>query len=88
MTTMIATCSVEKRNIDVSYVVMSYPMELLLVHLALHSYQLSCLQETISTCRFSQRVALVKNDATLNEELDPKLVCIIAGKQQIQIYTM
>ena len=32
-------------------------------------------QETISTCRFAQRVALVKNEAMLNEELDPKLVC-------------
>ena len=31
-------------------------------------------QETISTCRFAQRVALVKNEALLNEELDPKLV--------------
>ena len=31
-------------------------------------------QETISTCRFAQRVALVKNDALVNEELDPKLV--------------
>jgi len=43
---MIATCAVEKRNID----------------------------ESISTCRFSQRVALVKNEAIVNEELDPKLV--------------
>ena len=33
-------------------------------------------QETISTCRFAQRVALVKNEAILNEELDPKLVCV------------
>ena len=32
------------------------------------------MQETISTCRFSQRVALVKNEALLNEELDPKMV--------------
>eukprot|EP00055_Hartaetosiga_balthica_P010791 m.47187 g.47187 ORF g.47187 m.47187 type:complete len:656 (-) comp7317_c0_seq2:176-2143(-) len=31
------------------------------------------LAESISTGRFSQRVALVKNDARLNEELDPKL---------------
>ena len=46
MTSMIATCSVEKGSID----------------------------ESISTCRFAQRVALIKNDATLNEELDPKLV--------------
>ena len=33
-----------------------------------------CLQETISTCRFAQRVAMIKNDAVLNEELDPKLM--------------
>ena len=46
MTSMVATCSVEKGSID----------------------------ESISTCRFAQRVALIKNDATLNEELDPKLV--------------
>ena len=32
------------------------------------------IDETISTCRFSQRVALVKNEAIINEELDPKLV--------------
>ena len=32
------------------------------------------LQESISTCRFAQRVALIKNEATLNEEFDPKLV--------------
>ncbi|XP_033125749.1 kinesin-like protein KIF6 [Anneissia japonica] len=46
MTTMIATCSVEKKNID----------------------------ESISTCRFAQRVAMIKNDALLNEEIDPKLM--------------
>jgi len=46
MTTMIATCSVEKKNVD----------------------------ESISTCRFAQRVALIKNDAFLNEELDPKMM--------------
>lgn len=32
------------------------------------------LQESISTCRFAQRVALIKNEAILNEELDPALV--------------
>jgi len=32
------------------------------------------LQESISTCRFAQRVALIKNEAVLNEELDPALV--------------
>ncbi|TNN65464.1 Kinesin-like protein KIF6 [Liparis tanakae] len=46
MTTMIATMSVDKRNLD----------------------------ESISTCRFAQRVALIKNEAVLNEELDPALI--------------
>ncbi|XP_047467305.1 kinesin-like protein KIF6 [Mugil cephalus] len=32
------------------------------------------LDESISTCRFSQRVALIKNEAILNEELDPALL--------------
>jgi kinesin family protein 6/9 len=28
----------------------------------------------VSTCRFAQRVALIKNDVSLNEELDPQLL--------------
>ncbi|RVE66374.1 hypothetical protein OJAV_G00106690 [Oryzias javanicus] len=32
------------------------------------------LDESISTCRFAQRVALIKNEAILNEELDPVLL--------------
>ncbi|XP_071801723.1 kinesin-like protein KIF6 [Asterias amurensis] len=55
MTTMVATCSVEKKNID----------------------------ESISTCRFAQRVAMIKNDAILNEEVDPKLM-IARLKSEIQ----
>jgi kinesin family protein 6/9 len=31
-------------------------------------------KESISTCRFAQRVALIKNEALINEELDPKLI--------------
>lgn len=31
-------------------------------------------QETISTCRFAQRVASIQNDAFVNEEVDPKLM--------------
>ncbi|XP_025103879.1 kinesin-like protein KIF6 isoform X2 [Pomacea canaliculata] len=46
MTTMIATCSMEKKNMD----------------------------ESISTCRFAQRVAMIRNDVMVNEELDPKLL--------------
>ncbi|XP_040585435.1 kinesin-like protein KIF6 [Mesocricetus auratus] len=53
MTTMVATLSVEKRNID----------------------------ESISTCRFAQRVALIKNEAILNEEIDPKLMIIRLQKE-------
>nr|XP_022332099.1 kinesin-like protein KIF6 [Crassostrea virginica] len=55
MTTMIATCSVEKRNVD----------------------------ESISTCRFAQRVAMIKNDVMVNEELDPKLM-IQKLKREVQ----
>jgi hypothetical protein len=32
------------------------------------------LDETISTCRFAQRVALISNRLELNEEVDPKLL--------------
>ncbi|XP_038585628.1 kinesin-like protein KIF6 [Micropterus salmoides] len=41
------------------------------------------LDESISTCRFAQRVALIKNEATLNEELDPALL-IARLKRDIQ----
>lgn len=40
-------------------------------------------QESISTCRFAQRVAMIKNDVMLNEELDPKLM-IAKLKREIQ----
>ncbi|NXD27149.1 KIF6 protein, partial [Spelaeornis formosus] len=39
--------------------------------------------ESISTCRFAQRVALIKNEAVLNEEIDPRLM-IIQLKKEIQ----
>ena len=45
LTTMIATVSMEKKNIS----------------------------ESLATCRFAQRVAMIKNEAVLNEELDPQL---------------
>lgn len=32
------------------------------------------LDESISTCRFAQRVAMVANSVSLNEELDPTLM--------------
>ncbi|XP_039992325.1 kinesin-like protein KIF6 isoform X2 [Xiphias gladius] len=41
------------------------------------------LDESISTCRFSQRVALIKNKAILNEELDPSLL-IARLKREIE----
>nr|XP_031290628.1 kinesin-like protein KIF6 isoform X2 [Camelus dromedarius] len=53
MTTMIATLSLEKRNID----------------------------ESISTCRFAQRVALIRNEAVLNEEIDPRLMILCLQKE-------
>ncbi|KAM4625912.1 kinesin-like protein KIF6 [Polymixia lowei] len=41
------------------------------------------LDESISTCRFAQRVALIKNEALLNEELDPALL-ITRLKREVQ----
>ncbi|XP_049596545.1 kinesin-like protein KIF6 isoform X3 [Syngnathus scovelli] len=41
------------------------------------------LYESISTCRFAQRVAIIKNEAMLNEELDPALL-IARLKQEVQ----
>ena len=55
ITSMIATCSIDKSNI----------------------------MESISTCRFAQRVALVKNDAFINEEHDPTQV-IARLKREVQ----
>lgn len=34
----------------------------------------SMIQESVSTCRFAQRVARVRNDARLNEEVDPVVI--------------
>ncbi|KAL2099403.1 hypothetical protein ACEWY4_005883 [Coilia grayii] len=42
------------------------------------------LDESISTCRFAQRVAMIKNEAVLNEELDPTLQ-ITCLKREIQV---
>lgn len=38
------------------------------------SSELRNMDESISTCRFAQRVAMVKNEATINEQLDPQLM--------------
>ncbi|NXN06745.1 KIF6 protein, partial [Indicator maculatus] len=57
MTTMIATLSIDKRNID----------------------------ESISTCRFAQRVALIKNEAVLNEEIDPRLMIVQLQKEILEL---
>ncbi|XP_076026680.1 kinesin-like protein KIF6 [Genypterus blacodes] len=65
MTTMIATVSIDKRNVD----------------------------ESISTCRFAQRVALIKNEAVLNEEVDPALLLarmrreIVSLKEELSMMT-
>jgi len=37
------------------------------------SLEPSNIQESLATCRFAQRVAKIKNEAVLNEELDPSL---------------
>ena len=46
---------------------------------------LNFLQESISTCRFAQRVALIKNDVMLNEELDPKLMIQKLKREILQL---
>ena len=38
------------------------------------SVETASVEESLATCRFSQRVALIKNDAVVNEELDPNLL--------------
>lgn len=91
MTTMIATVSVEKKNIGVHIFALILTSFLLYekLHICLNSSHHSCTsfslplflsffsQESLSTCRFAQRVALIKNDALLNEELDPALVSLV-----------
>ena len=42
------------------------------------------LDESISTCRFARRVAMIENVAVVNEEIDPTLV-IRQLKQQIKV---
>ncbi|XP_077587779.1 kinesin-like protein KIF6 [Stigmatopora nigra] len=41
------------------------------------------LDESVSTCRFAQRVAVIKNEAILNEEVDPALL-IARLKQEVE----
>ncbi|XP_067335038.1 kinesin-like protein KIF6 [Channa argus] len=49
--------------------------------------------ESISTCRFAQRVALIKNEAILNEELDPAMLItrlkreILSLKEELAMVT-
>ncbi|XP_061221978.1 kinesin-like protein KIF6 isoform X6 [Neopsephotus bourkii] len=47
------------------------------INLSLHYLE----QESISTCRFAQRVALIKNEAVLNEEIDPRLIIVQLKKE-------
>jgi len=50
------------------------------------------IEETLSTCRFAQRVASVKQDARINEETDPKLLIrklrqeILELKEELAMY--
>lgn len=75
MTTMIATVSVDKRNIDVRLYLQELAKIIQYCQCFLCQY-LRLFQESISTCRFAQRVAMIKNEALLNEELDPALVSL------------
>ncbi|XP_060788816.1 kinesin-like protein KIF6 [Neoarius graeffei] len=51
--------------------------------IAMVSVEKRNVDESISTCRFAQRVAMIKNEAVVNEELDPALL-IIHLKKEIQ----
>ncbi|KAH0572735.1 Kinesin-like protein [Spironucleus salmonicida] len=42
--------------------------------LATLGFEVYNLQETISTCQFAQNVAMIKNAAVVNEDVDPKLL--------------
>ncbi|KAH0572719.1 Kinesin-9 [Spironucleus salmonicida] len=42
--------------------------------LATLGFEVQNLQETISTCQFAQNVAMIKNAAVVNEDIDPKLL--------------
>ena len=44
-------------------------------------------EECVSTCRFAQRVALVKNSSAINEELDPSLVRCASSLTPVQSAT-
>ena len=52
------------------------------VMIATISLDKKCLSESISTCKFSQRVALIKNNAKINEEIDPN---IVIAKLKLQV---
>jgi kinesin family member 6/9 len=45
------------------------------------SCEASNIEETVSTCRFAQRVALIKNQVTVNEEIDPQVMVLRLKKQ-------
>lgn len=66
-TTMIATAAVEDPLIEVDEE--SAPKSLIMF-----THYPPITKETISTCRFAQRVALISNSVSLNEEMDPQLV--------------
>lgn len=53
--------------------------------IATMSMEQRCVDETISTCRFAQRVALIKNNAVINEELDLRLVVEMLRRQVEQL---
>lgn len=45
----------------------------------------SNVDESIATCRFAQRVALIKNAVALNEEMDPQLMVQKLRKQVVDL---
>ncbi|KAJ3222748.1 Kinesin- protein 6 [Clydaea vesicula] len=53
--------------------------------IATASVEESLIDESIATCRFAQRVALISNKAKLNEELDPQLLIIKLKKEIVKL---
>jgi len=55
------------------------------VMVATVSVEAEQIEESISTCKFAQRVALIKNSAVVNEDLDPQLMI---GRLKTEVHSL
>lgn len=77
MTTMIATMAVDNGDLEVRMICLQQYLYRMFYQAEEQPFKYrfqNLVQESISTCRFAQRVALINNEATLNEDMDPDLV--------------